>query len=309
MSFIKGRKGFDTSEALLAIGNHELYNNIIERLTNIALAQFEWRDLPKTIDRYHLERVLLTHGRAVIFQPPESTLWIASHFIHQDGDFDIYGHPMLDAIQPIGAMGQKIPYNPATAYILYDNTSLDRRPLMTSIHLFARRLYEIEQTIRQNLRHQNTPYVITTPNGDNRNSIRQLFRQIFNFDPVITIKTTNRDGDLDKAITSLDTKVDLKVLDLQQAWKFEWNRALSMLGISAETTKRERMLTDELLMNRQEDTISLQARLMTRVEFCNRFNDDHPEYELSVNLADARHGEEMGEPYPADDEDHTYDLP
>lgn len=285
-NFLKGRRGQDLPEGALEIGNHELYNNIVERLTNLALSQFEWIDLPHTIDRYYLERVLLTHGRAVVFQPPESDMWLAAHFVHQGDGFDIYGRPLMSAVQPLGAMGQKLPINPARAYLIYDNTSLDRRPLMPSIHLFARRLYEIEQTARQNLRHQNTPYIISTPNSDQKHSIRQIFRQVFNFDPVITVKSNTRDGDISKTISSLDTKVDFKVLELQQAWKFEWNRALSMLGISAETTKRERMLTDELLMNRQEDTISLQARLLTRAEFCNRFNDDNPEFELSVNLAD-----------------------
>jgi hypothetical protein len=57
-----------------------------------------------------------------------------------------------------------------------------------------------------------------------------------------------------------------------------------MLGITAETTKKERLLNDEITLDRQEDMISLNSRLLNRVEFCNKMNAKHG-LDLSVNLS------------------------
>lgn len=302
--YINGYHNYDAPERALEIANHELYNNIIERLTNLALSQFEWHGLPDTLDRYYMERTLLLHGRCVIFRPPGGDMWLVSHFVHNGGNFDIYGRPQLDGIRAIDAMGRELPIDPDTAYILYDNTALDRRPLMSAIALHARKLYEIEQSIRMNLRHQNKPYIIATGGDKERSSVIQLMRKMFNYDPVISVKSRKGGEDLADRVKTVDTKVTLIVGDLQQAWVHEWKRALNVLGISAETTKRERMLSGELVMNRQEDTISLQARMLNRVEFCNMFNEDHPDYELSVNLSDTPEPEtpEPTTPAPYDTE-------
>ena len=69
-----------------------------------------------------------------------------------------------------------------------------------------------------------------------------------------------------------------------QALKTVWAEALSMLGITAETTKKERLISNEIMINRQEDLISLNSRLLNRVEFCNKMNKKYG-LDLSVNLS------------------------
>ena len=59
-----------------------------------------------------------------------------------------------------------------------------------------------------------------------------------------------------------------------------------MLGITGETTKKERLLNDELQMNRMQDTITTGSRLLNRIEFCNRINKRWG-WDVSVNLVSA----------------------
>lgn len=69
-----------------------------------------------------------------------------------------------------------------------------------------------------------------------------------------------------------------------------------MLGITAETTKKERLLNNEITMDRQEDIITLNARLMNRVDFANKMNKKY-DFDLSVNLSS---NDLKLNPYPGD---------
>ena len=71
--------------------------------------------------------------------------------------------------------------------------------------------------------------------------------------------------------------------DLLDSLKVIWNEALSMLGITGETTKKERLIGDELALNRMQDTISMSSRLLNRMEFCNKMNEKYG-LDMSVNI-------------------------
>ena len=66
--------------------------------------------------------------------------------------------------------------------------------------------------------------------------------------------------------------------------KIIWGEALSILGITSETTKKERMLDNELTFNRMENDICLNSRMLNRIDFCNKMNAKHG-LNLSVNLS------------------------
>ena len=100
----------------------------------------------------------------------------------------------------------------------------------------------------------------------------------------------------DDSIKTFDMQVDFKGNDILDALKTTWAEALSMLGITAKQTKKERLLQDELTINRMEDLLSLNARLLNRVDFCNKMNKKYG-MNLSVNLSSA---ETQFEIYPGD---------
>lgn len=300
-------------ELMREIEYHELYNYYYERLINIALAQFEWHNLPDTCDRDYFERMLLFKGTAAIYNPLHMDMWITTGYIpiaqsvskldnktiesYMDVDsqimnqnatststpanlfnpsttFDIYGYPIN--IRGIGYTGQQI----ATEkwHIVYDNKS--RHSLIGQIDMYSRQLAEVHATLRQNVMMVNKPYIVQT-SKTNALSVKEIFKAIFRFQPVVSIK---RDYDITDDIKVIPTPVDYLGDKLLEQLQGMWKEALSMLGISSQSTKKERLLDDEIQMGREGDIIALNARLANRVEFCNKMNKLY-NMNISVNLS------------------------
>lgn len=280
----------------LLIQNAELYSYYKERLINIALAQFEWHGLPDTCDRLYFEKTLLFSGKAAMYKPTGTDFWLSTDYI-QRGNFDVYGYPKK--IFGVGYNAKNVETDEWV--ILYDN--MTRSTLLPKIDLYARLLWEIHNTLRSNLQQQVTPYVIATTRNESL-SFKNIFNRILGFQPVIEVKSGL---DLNDVVKTLDLKVDFKGKDMMDLLRQTWAEALSMLGISAETTKKERLLNDEITINRQEDLISLNSRLLNRVDFCNKMNKRYG-LNLSVNLSSedfsfkpyGEDGEEDGTIYEVD---------
>lgn len=260
----------------LIIDNQLIYRYYYDRLVNMALAQFEWHGLPETCDRLYFERVLLTNGTAAMLKPLDTNFWLSVGYVYASGNnggFDVYGYPTN--IRGIG-------YNSANIetdewMILYDN--MTKQPLLPMIDLYARLLWECHNTFRSNLRQQNTPYIVATTQNE-KLSFTNFFNRLFGFEPVITLKNTSN---IDEAVKVFDLKKDYIGNELLDSLKVIWNEALAMLGITGETTKKERMITDELYLNRTQNIISMSGRLLNRMEFCNKMNAKYG-LDMSVNV-------------------------
>lgn len=258
----------------LVIENSEIYRFYRERLINLALAQFEWHGLPETCDRLYFEKQLLFTGTAAMGTPVDTDIWLSLGWVMKGG-LNVYGYPM--DIRLIGANGKNNPIEVDKYMFLYDNMTMTS--IIPMIDLYARLLWEVHNTYRSNLQQQITPYLVLTTKNESL-GIKNLFNRILGFQPVVEVKNTfNPDS-----IQTLDTRVDFKGVDILQNLKLLWAEALSILGITAETTKKERLLNNEITLDRQEDLISLNARLLNRVDFCNKMNKKYG-FELSVNLS------------------------
>lgn len=270
----------------LVINNSEIYRYYRERLINLALAQFEWHGLPETCDRLYFEKSLLYNGKAAMGKVTGTDIWLGLDYIYK-GNLDVYGYPT--DIRLVPANGQRGLIEVDEWQFLFDNMTW--ASLMPKIDLYARLLWEVHNTYRSNLQQQITPYLIATTRNESL-SIKNIFNRIFGFQPVIELKNTF-DPD---AIKTIDTRVDFKGTELLENLKVVWAEALSMLGITAETTKKERLLNNEITIDRQEDIISLNSRLLNRVDFCNKMNKKYG-FNLSVNLS----SNDMAlNPYPGD---------
>lgn len=276
----------------LMVKNSEIYLYYKERLINLALAQFEWHGLPETCDRLWFERSLLFNGKAAMYQPTGLDVWLSTDYL-QVGDFDVYGYPTK--IVGIGYNARNIETD--NWKILYDN--MTRTTLIPKIDLYARLLWEVHNTFRSNLQQQITPYLVATTRNQAL-TFKNLFNRIFGFQPVIEIKNTEN---IDEIIKTFNLGVEFKGLEMLDCLKRLWAEALAMLGITAETTKKERLIEGEITLNRQEDNIGLNARLLNRLDFCNKMNKEYG-LELSVNLSseieEARNftafgGDDLGE--------------
>lgn len=261
----------------LRIENSEIYNYYRTRIISAALAQFEWNKLPETCDPLYFERTLLFNGQGSIYNlPMQEDVWLSTAFV-QKSDFNVYGYPT--DIAGVGYNKAEIPVN--KFQVCYDN--VNKESLLPRIDLYAKLLYEIHNTFRSNLRQQNTPYIVKS----DRNTlltIRNFFNNLFGFDPVIEVRQSSFDSN---AIDVLDLRVDFKGRDMLECLQIVWREAMSMLGITEETSKKERMLEDEIALNRMSDVVALHTRMLPRIDFCNRFNK-MTGMDISVNLTAER---------------------
>lgn len=275
------------SDRILEIENHELYHYFRERLINLALSQFEWHGLPDSVDRYYMEKQLLLNGKVAFFKPKDVDMWMSMGYIETSGKWDNYGYPKNPTPQDFNA--RQITADSMHTHIIFDNNNEGRQPLIAGINLHARRLYEVEQTFRSNLRQQNTPYLITTRDAGEAHSVREMFKRVFNYQPVVSLKAkfgATGATSLADQVQTLQTQVPYIGEELLETRQRVWQDALAMLGISSQSTKKERLLDGEIAIQRQESMISLQSRLLNRVEFCNKMNRLY-DMDMSVNLSDV----------------------
>jgi hypothetical protein len=207
-------------------------------------------------------------------KPTGTDFWLSLDYIYK-GRLDVYGYPT--DIRGVG-FGSHNLIETDEWEILFDNMTF--ASLMPMIDLYAKLLWEIHNTYRSNLQQQITPYIVAT-NRNKELSFKNFFNRLKGYQPVITVSDASN---LEEEIKTIDLNVDFKGTDILNNLKVIWAEALSMLGITAETTKKERLLNDEITLDRQEDMISLNSRLLNRVEFCNKMNAKHG-LDLSVNLS------------------------
>ena len=263
-------------DKLLVIENSEIYLYYKERLINLALAQFEWHGLPETCDRRYFEWSLLFNGKGAMYLPKgleELGTWLSTDYLNI-GDFDIYGYPT--DIVGTGYNARQIETD--VWEILYDN--MTKTTLLPKIDLYARLLWECHNVFRSNLNQQITPYLVATTKNKSL-TFKNFFNQLLGFQPVIEVKNTEN---IEDVVKTFNLGTQFRGVEMLQALKTLWAEALSMLGISAKTTKKERYIEDEITINRQEDLISLNARLLNRVDFSNKMNRKYG-LNLSVNIS------------------------
>ena len=255
---------------------YSIYNFYYERLCNLALSQFEWFNLPDTVDRRYMEKTLLFEGTAAWYWPRGLSFPMVTSWIHLNGQFDSYGYPT--DIVGVDFNGSQIPVD--DFIIVYDTMS--RVPIMQHIRLYANILTRTHLTADNNLMRQNTPYILSMPKKQ-KMAYESVMDDILSFNPVVS---THQNMKLEEAVLKVDLDVPYKVNDILDTRQRYWNDAISILGIASETTKKERMISGEIALNRQEDNVALNTRLLNRVELANKLNE-HYGFDIEVNMSDV----------------------
>lgn len=248
-------------DTLMLVDNQRIYQYYKSRLINLALAQFIWDGMPDTCDRLYFEKQLLFTGKAAMLKPIGSDEWLSLGYV-SEGKLNVYGYPTI--IKGVGFNNANIP---TTEWeFLYDN--MTKQSLLEGIDLYAKLLAEIHATFRCNVQKQNTPYVVTGSKYQEL-SFKNIFLKIFGHAPYLMLK---KPEDLN-AIQVLDLKVPFYGKELLETLKITWDEAISMLGIAPAgglNDKKERLITDEVQMAREENIVARNARELNRKEFCKK---------------------------------------
>ena len=222
-----------------ALLNNRTYLQYYNRLLELAINMYEWKNLPDTIDERFLELTLFSDGMAVFFR--DDILGDLCLQCMIGGNLDVYHIPIERTAYATN--GYQMRLNNTNSVIIFNNYTHTNS--MLDIEMFAHRLYEIDRTIDVNVKAQKTPVLIRATENQ-RLTLKNLYMQYDGNEPFIFgDKNLDMDG-----IKALKTDAPYVADKLNILKRQIWNEALTYLGIeNSNTEKKERLVSDEVTTN------------------------------------------------------------
>lgn len=258
-----GRRKHDIFDESMIL-NNLTYSQYLNRLTELAISMFEWKNLPDTVDARYLELHLFESGCMVYFK--DEVIGDLCLDCIVNGRLDVYGNPLLRrAYSKYNNYQKLLKYNNSVIIwnnYLHGNSILD-------VEMFARRLYNIDRIIDVNANAQKTP-VLLQGTEKQRLTLLNLYKEYDGNAPFIF-----GDKNLDiNALKSLSTDAPYVCDKLYQLKTQIWNEALTYLGISnINIQKKERLISDEVTRNQGGTIASRYSRLESRRQAVEKIND------------------------------------
>lgn len=242
--------------------NNKTYIDYYNRLKELALNVFEWRNLPDSVDERFLELALYEFGYCLYFN--DDVMGDLALTCTIGGQLDVYRIPLLRRAYAVNGYNKQCTNKDSV--LIYNNYL--RTPTDLTIELFARRLYEIERTMDVNVKAQKTP-VLLTATEQQRLTMMNLYMQYDGNEPFVF---GDKSGDLD-TLKALVTQAPFVADKLQQLKHQIWNDALTFCGIeNSNQDKKERMVSDEVGGNYGNVEAQRNVMLNARRQACKKIN-------------------------------------
>lgn len=242
--------------------NNATFRQYYNRLTELSISMFEWKNLPDTVDPRYLELTLFTDGQSVFFKDEEIGFLALQNT--KGGKFNVYRIPVNRRAYAVNGYQKELTDKDSVIIFnnyLHSNSRLD-------VEMFARRLYNLDRAIDVNANAQKTPVLIQCDETQ-RLTMLNLYKKYDGNEPFIF-----GDKNLNpNAIKTLKTDAPYVADKLYQLKTQIWNEALTYLGISnINVTKKERLITDEVTRNQGGTIASRYSRLEARRDACRQIN-------------------------------------
>lgn len=255
-----GRKKKSFAESLGL--NNATWSQYYNRLVELAISMFEWKNVPETIDPRFLELTLFCDGNAIFFE--DEVMGFLALQCANNAPFDVYRVPINRRAYAVNGYQKQL--NQEDSIIIYNN--MLRAPSRLDAEMFAKRLYNIDRTIDVNVNAQKTPILITCEETQ-RLTMLNAYKEYQGNEPIIFgDKALNVNG-----FNVLKTDAPYVSDNLYQLKTQIWNEALTYLGITnVNITKKERLITDEVTRNQGGTIASRYSRLESRKKACKEIN-------------------------------------
>ena len=232
------RKNFKNNYRFIdsALLNDATYYDYLERFKKVALSVFEWVNLPKSMDAKYIERCLFYDGQCALLK--DKKYGFINTRCCSNGQINIYGLPtslngysyeyqssrklytgLLEGLTP--AQKELREYFEC---ILVQN-DWERQPTVSTLELFALRLYEAEQTAVINVKAQKTP-VLLLIDEKQRATMENLYSKYEGNMPVIFGDKNSLEENVIRSIKTEAPFIADKIIDYK---KEIWNEALTFL--------------------------------------------------------------------------------
>lgn len=243
--------------------NNLTYMQYLNRLTELSVSMFEWKNLPPTVDARYLELHLFETGSMVYFD--DDVIGNLCLDCVPSGRLDVYGNPVLRRAYSGYNNYQKL-LKESNSVIIWNNY-LHTNSIL-EVKMFARRLYNLDRIIDVNANAQKTP-VLIQGTEQQRLTLKNLYKEFDGNSPFI-FGDKNLDLNSLKCLQTGAPYVCDKLYNLKQMY---WNEALTYLGINnTGAQKRERMLAIESSQAQGGTISSRYSRLQSRREAVEKIN-------------------------------------
>ena len=260
--------GKRTKMEISALKNGSGYMFYFNRLKELALSMFEWKNLPESCDERFLELALFENGQAVFFK--DEVMDYLALRVTISGPFSVYNVPTKRRAYAVNGYHKNLTIDDSV--LIYNNYL--RLNTVDIVRLFAQRLWDLDQIIDVHARAQKTPVLLHCAENE-RMTLLNAYQQFDGNQPVIYA-----DKNLDlKNFTVFKTDAPYMADKIYQLKTQIWNEALTYFGISnLNIQKKERLVADEVVRN-QGGTIAsrysrLNARRMAAEQINNMFGLD-----------------------------------
>ena len=256
-----GRKSREFEES--AYKNSKLYLYYFNRLKELAISMFEWKNLPSSVDPRFLELTLFNDGQCLFFK--DEVMGYLTLQCTIGGKFNVYRVPTNR--RAYATNGYQNNLDETNSVIIYNN--MLRENTIEVVDMFAKRLYDLDSIIDVNANAQKTPVLITCDETQ-RLTLQNIYMQYTGNQPVI-YGNKNLDVNGIKVLKTDAPYIGQMIYELKIN---VWNEALSYLGISTvNNVKRERLITDEVQRNLGGTYASRYSRMNMRKEACKNINE------------------------------------
>lgn len=247
-----------------AMRNNGTYGFYLEKLTELAISMFEWKNLPEGIDPRFLELTLFSDGQAVWFKDDELDKFLALQVII-NGKLDVYRVPIRRRAFAVNGYQRQL--DNKDSVIIYNNYLRTNSYAMCV--MYAKKLYNLDRIIDVNANAQKTP-VLLRADETQRLTVLNAYKDWDGNQPVI-YGDKALDPNMLSVLRTDAPYISDKIYQLKTQY---WNEALTHLGISnLSIQKKERLVSDEVVRSQGGTIASRYSRLEARREACNKIND------------------------------------
>lgn len=257
MGKIKNRQFWES-----ATMNNYTFMQYYNRLTELAMSMFEWKNLPESVDARFLELVLFADGMCVFFE--DEVLGFLTLRTMIGGHLNVYQIPTIRTAYASNGYNKML--DSENSVIIFNN-QLHTNSLL-DIEQFSKRLYNLDRAIDVNANAQKTPILISCEETQ-RLTLQNLYMKYEGNEPFIF-----GDKNLNpNALKVLQTGAPFVADKLYELKSRIWNEALTYLGISnVNFQKKERMISDEVMRNMGGTIANRYSRLNARRQAAEEIN-------------------------------------
>lgn len=258
MAKLKNRQFWESAKY-----NNSAFLKYYNRLLELAISMFEWKNLPDTVDPRFLELSLFGDGMAVFFK--DEVLGFLALRTMIGGHLNIYQIPTMRTAYASNGYNKSLTIDDSV--IIFNN--MIHTNCVNEIENYSRDLWNLERIISVNANAQKTPCFISCDEKQ-RLTMKNLYMKYEGNEPFIFADTSVNPNSIKVLRTDAPYLAD-KLYSLKTQI---WNEALTYLGISnVNIQKRERLLNDEVHRNMGAIVASRYSRLEARRQACRQIND------------------------------------